>query len=92
MYSYNNPYVAKSHHPADDVSAWDFEAEFYEYLEMKGYPLHLLGHRDAPDTDKYEAEFLEEMAEEWEDAKAEASYEDMLDRERHDDEKYWDSL
>lgn len=78
MYSHNNPYVARSIHPADDVSAWDFEAEFYEYLESKGYPLDFLGHREAPDTDKYEIEFLEEMAERWEDDRGEAAYEDML--------------
>jgi hypothetical protein len=92
MYSYNNPYVAKSNHPADDVSAWDFEEDFLHYLESHDYPMQLLGHREAPDTDKYEQEFLDEMAEEWEDAKGEAAYEDMLEERRYDDEKYWDSL
>jgi hypothetical protein len=92
MYTYNNPYVAKSSHPADDVNAWDFEAEFCDYLEMKGYPLHLLGHRDAPDTDKYETEFLEEMSEDWEDVRAERLMEEReMDRD-DDDRAYWDSL
>jgi len=91
-YSHNNPYIAKSIHPADAVSAWDFEERFMQYLEDSGYPVYVLGHREAPDTDKYEQEFLDQMAEEWEDYQAEASAERASEDRHYDDMKYWSSL
>ena len=92
MYSYNNPYVAKSSHPADGVSAWDFEEDFLHYLESHNYPMQLLGHREAPDTDLWEQEFLDEMAIEWEDARAEDRYSDFLEQKHADDKAYWNSI
>ena len=91
-YSYNNPYVAKSNHPADDVSAWDFEEEFIEFLRKEGYPLDRLGHRNAPPTDKLEVDFLQDMAEFWEDMRAESIMEDREFDRDDDDRAYWDSL
>jgi hypothetical protein len=87
-----NPYVRASLHPADDVSAWDFEEEFMEFLKDNGYPIVLLGHREQPDTDKYEQMFLDEMAQAWEDDRAESRYEDLVAERHSDDERYWSSL
>jgi hypothetical protein len=87
-----NPYIAVSLHPTDHVSAWDFESAFLDYLEAKGFPMQMLGHREQPDTDKYEQEFLDEMAQEWEDARAEDRYEDLVEERRTNDERYWRSL
>lgn len=87
-----NPYIATSFHPSDHVSAWDFEAEFLDYLEARRFPMQLLGHREQPDTDKYEQEFLDEMAQDWEDARAEDRYADLVEERHADDERYWRSL
>ena len=92
IYSRNNPYIPKSNHPADDVSAWDFEEEFFDYLRTEGYPIELLGHRDAPDTDKYEESFLLDMASYWEDMRAESIMEDREFDRMDDDVSYWNSL
>jgi hypothetical protein len=87
-----NPYVPASSHPADWISAWDFEDEFMEFLRQVGYPIVLLGHRDQPDTSSLEQQFLDEMAEAWEDDRAEDRYADLVEERRADDERYWSSL